>query len=115
MYILKILFILRMLGIFFFSYVLFSLPNDPNIALILAVTAVANSLEAWKILEDLTNHIDLVLMEVVMPYLSGIGLLRKIMSHKTFKNIPVISEYCPSFFYWKFYLQVPSSTLFPQI
>ncbi|PSR93046.1 Two-component response regulator-like [Actinidia chinensis var. chinensis] len=54
------------------------------------VTAVANSLEAWKILEDLTNHIDLVLMEVVMPYLSGIGLLHKIMSHKTFKNIPVI-------------------------
>ncbi|GFY84605.1 pseudo-response regulator 7 [Actinidia rufa] len=54
------------------------------------VTAVANSLKAWKILEDLTNHIDLVLIEVVMPYLSGIGLLRKIMSHKTFKNIPVI-------------------------
>lgn len=54
------------------------------------VTAVANGLQAWKILEDLNNHIDLVLTEVVMPILSGIGLLYKIMSHKTLKNIPVI-------------------------
>ncbi|XP_052883077.1 two-component response regulator-like PRR37 isoform X3 [Gossypium arboreum] len=53
-------------------------------------TAVSNGLLAWKILEDLTNHIDLVLSEVVMPCLSGIGLLCKIMNHKTRKNIPVI-------------------------
>uniref|UniRef100_A0A7N0UA89 Uncharacterized protein n=1 Tax=Kalanchoe fedtschenkoi TaxID=63787 RepID=A0A7N0UA89_KALFE len=54
------------------------------------VTAVANGLQAWRILEDLTNHIDLILTEVVMPVISGIALLYKIMSHKTFKNIPVI-------------------------
>ncbi|XP_077239621.1 two-component response regulator-like PRR37 [Tasmannia lanceolata] len=54
------------------------------------VTAAANGLQAWKILEDLTNHVDLVLTEVAMPYLNGIGLLYKIMSHKTCKNIPVI-------------------------
>ncbi|KAF2295861.1 hypothetical protein GH714_034655 [Hevea brasiliensis] len=54
------------------------------------VTAVANGLQAWKILEDLTKHIDLVLTEVVMPCLSGIGLLCKIMNHKTCKNTPVI-------------------------
>ncbi|XP_031250107.1 two-component response regulator-like APRR7 isoform X1 [Pistacia vera] len=54
------------------------------------VVAVENGLEAWKILEDLTNQIDLILTEVVMPCLSGIGLLHKIMSHKTCKNIPVI-------------------------
>ncbi|XP_052174957.1 two-component response regulator-like APRR3 [Diospyros lotus] len=54
------------------------------------VMEAANGLQAWKILEDLTNHIDLVLTEVVMPVLSGIGLLSKIMSHKTRKNIPVI-------------------------
>lgn len=59
----------------------------------LAVTAVANGLQAWKILEDLTNHTDIVLTEVVMPVLSGIGLLCKIMTHKTRKNIPVISKY----------------------
>ncbi|KAM0941276.1 putative response regulator and transcription factor RR-A-type family [Dioscorea sansibarensis] len=54
------------------------------------VTAATNGLQAWKILEDLTNHIDLVLADVVMPCLSGIGLLCKIMSHKTCKTIPVI-------------------------
>ncbi|GKV28569.1 hypothetical protein SLEP1_g37597 [Rubroshorea leprosula] len=54
------------------------------------VTAVSNGLQAWKILEDLTNHIDLILTEVVMPCLSGIGLLGKIMNHKTCKTIPVI-------------------------
>ncbi|PKA66924.1 Two-component response regulator-like PRR73 [Apostasia shenzhenica] len=54
------------------------------------VTAVATGLEAWKVLEELTNNIDLVLTEVVMPCLSGIGLLCKIMSHKTRKNVPVI-------------------------
>nr|QEX51315.1 two-component response regulator-like PRR73 isoform X1 [Cymbidium ensifolium] len=54
------------------------------------VTAVANGLEAWRVLQDLTNHIDLVLTEVVMPGWSGIGLLCKIMSHKTCKTIPVI-------------------------
>ncbi|KAK1563090.1 hypothetical protein Q3G72_022165 [Acer saccharum] len=54
------------------------------------VTEAANGLQAWKILEDLTNHIDIVLTEVVMHCFSGIGLLCKIMSHKTRKNIPVI-------------------------
>ncbi|KAI3901690.1 hypothetical protein MKW98_021854 [Papaver atlanticum] len=54
------------------------------------VTAVANGVQAWVILQDLTNHIDIVLTEVVMPSLSGVGLLGKIMSHKTCKNVPVI-------------------------
>ncbi|KAK3232316.1 hypothetical protein Dsin_004197 [Dipteronia sinensis] len=54
------------------------------------VIAVENGLQAWKVLEDLTIQIDLVLTEVIMPCLSGIGLLHKIMSHKTCKNVPVI-------------------------
>ncbi|KAK9063002.1 hypothetical protein SSX86_016872 [Deinandra increscens subsp. villosa] len=54
------------------------------------VTAVANGLEAWKVLIDLNKQIDLVLTEVVMPYLSGIGLLSKIMNLVPRKNIPVI-------------------------
>lgn len=69
----------------------------------MAVTAVANGLQAWKILEDITNHIDLVLAELSMPHLSGIGLLAKIKNHKICKNIPVISEYhpicCPTLFH----------------
>ncbi|XP_057955564.1 two-component response regulator-like APRR3 isoform X2 [Malania oleifera] len=54
------------------------------------VIEATNGLQAWKILEDLTNHIDLVLTEVVMPCVSGVALLCKIMSHKTRKNVPVI-------------------------
>lgn len=54
------------------------------------VTAVANGLEAWKVLVDLDKQIDLVLTEVVMPFLSGIGLLSKIMNHLPRKNTPVI-------------------------
>ncbi|PSS34571.1 Two-component response regulator-like [Actinidia chinensis var. chinensis] len=54
------------------------------------VSSVATGLEAWKILEDSTTNIDLVLTEVAVPCLSGIGLLGKIMSHKNCMNIPVI-------------------------
>lgn len=54
------------------------------------VIAVSNGLQAWKILEDINNQIDLVLSEVVMPGLSGIALLSKIMNHKTRKTTPVI-------------------------
>ncbi|XP_022767432.1 two-component response regulator-like APRR7 isoform X2 [Durio zibethinus] len=54
------------------------------------VIEAANNLQAWKMLEDLTIHIDLVLAEVGMPSLSGMVLLNKIMSHKSRKNIPVI-------------------------
>ncbi|XP_054786245.1 two-component response regulator-like APRR7 isoform X2 [Prosopis cineraria] len=54
------------------------------------VEAVANGQQAWIILEDLTTNIDLVLTEVILPCLSGISLLSKIMNHKMRKNIPVI-------------------------
>ncbi|KAH9298669.1 hypothetical protein KI387_030351, partial [Taxus chinensis] len=54
------------------------------------VTSVANGLEAWDLLEDPSNHFNLVLTEVEMPYLSGISLLSKIMSHQIYRNIPVI-------------------------
>ncbi|KAL4560557.1 hypothetical protein LXL04_032710 [Taraxacum kok-saghyz] len=54
------------------------------------VIEASNGFQAWKILENLSNHIDIVLTEVVMPSFSGVGLLCKIMSHKTRKNIPVI-------------------------
>lgn len=58
----------------------------------LPVNVVSNGLQAWKILEDPNNHTDIVLTEVAMPVLSGIALLCKIMSHKSLKNIPVISK-----------------------
>lgn len=61
--------------------------------LFVSVIEAANGLQAWKILEDLTNHIDIVLTEVAMPGLSGIALLYKIMDHTTRKNVPVISKF----------------------
>ena len=61
--------------------------------LFMSVVEVANGVQAWKVLEDLNNHIDIVLTEVVMPYLSGVGLLCKILNHKSRRNIPVISEF----------------------
>lgn len=64
------------------------------------VIEAANGLQAWKILEDLANHVDLVLTEVVMPGLSGVGLLCKIMSHKTRKTVPVISKFLFFFFFF---------------
>lgn len=72
------------------DHILFDVSNSSR--LVNAVLEAANGLQAWKVLEDLTNHVDIVLTEVVMPCLSGIGLLCKIMSHKTRKNIPVISK-----------------------
>ena len=68
-----------------------------NTHFVLPVIEAANGFQAWKILEDLTNHIDLVLTEVIMPFLSGIVLLSKIMSHKTRKNVPVISKFSTLF------------------
>lgn len=59
----------------------------------MAVVEASNGIQAWKVLEDLNNHIDIVLTEVIMPYLSGIGLLCKILNHKSRRNIPVISEF----------------------
>ncbi|KAK3147595.1 hypothetical protein QOZ80_3BG0284400 [Eleusine coracana subsp. coracana] len=54
------------------------------------VIPAENGLHAWQHLEDLQSNIDLVLTEVFMPCLSGIGLLSKITSHKICKDIPVI-------------------------
>jgi pseudo-response regulator 7 len=63
-----------------------------NLSPSLSVIPAENGLHAWQHLEDLQSNIDLLLTEVAMPCLSGIGLLRKIMSHKICKDIPVISK-----------------------
>lgn len=57
-----------------------------------SVIPAENGLHAWQHLEDLQSNIDLVLTEVFMPCLSGIGLLSKITNHKICKDIPVISK-----------------------
>lgn len=54
------------------------------------VTSAANGLLAWELLMDQTSRVDLVLTEVVMPCLSGIALLSRMMGHGACKHIPVI-------------------------
>lgn len=56
------------------------------------VTAVANGLKAWELLEDAKSHFDLVLTDVVMPCLSGVGLLSKMMKREACKRIPIVSK-----------------------
>ncbi|EHA8590019.1 hypothetical protein COCNU_scaffold014359G000010 [Cocos nucifera] len=58
------------------------------------VVAVADGLKAWEVLKEKHYGFDLVLAEVAMPSLSGIGLLSKIMSTEECKNIPVIMLKC---------------------
>ncbi|XP_078154918.1 two-component response regulator-like APRR9 isoform X3 [Carex rostrata] len=54
------------------------------------VVGVADGLKAWEIMQERRFAFDLVLTEVVMPSLSGIGLLTKVISSEECKNIPVI-------------------------
>ncbi|CAK9271705.1 unnamed protein product [Sphagnum jensenii] len=54
------------------------------------VIAAANAVMAWELLESPSNQFDLVLLDVVMPSLSGVAFLLKIMKHDSFKQIPVV-------------------------
>lgn len=56
------------------------------------VTSVANGAIAWELLEDVNSSFDLVLTDVVMPCLSGVGLLSKMMTRELRKRIPVVSK-----------------------
>lgn len=56
-----------------------------------AVTPASNGLQAWSVLESCPMHFDLVLTDVVMPGLSGIGLLSRIVATEVLRRLPVIS------------------------
>jgi len=47
-----------------------------------------NGLEAVKKLEELVP--DLILLDIIMPYMDGIEVLKKIKSNEALKEIPVI-------------------------
>lgn len=49
---------------------------------------VLNAGEAYKILEK--NHIDLIVLDLLMPEISGLDFLQQIKSHNATKQIPVM-------------------------
>jgi DNA-binding response OmpR family regulator len=54
------------------------------------VVMASNGVEAIKKLEELTELPDLILLDIVMPYLDGLEVLKKIKEDEKVKNVPVI-------------------------
>jgi DNA-binding response OmpR family regulator len=54
------------------------------------VMAAENGLVGLKKLENLKNIPDLILLDIVMPYMNGLEFLKKIKENETLKDIPVI-------------------------
>lgn len=54
------------------------------------VLEAINGFEAIKKLEKEAESPDLILLDIVMPYMDGLEFLKKIKSEEKFKNIPVI-------------------------
>ena len=52
------------------------------------IETAENGLEAMKKIEKFIP--DLILLDILMPYLDGVSVLRKIKSNEEWKNIPVI-------------------------
>lgn len=53
------------------------------------LTAV-DSVEAFKIIEDTKNKIDLILLDLLLPQVDGFMILEKIRQEKSLLTIPVI-------------------------
>ncbi len=54
------------------------------------VLGAANGMEGLKKLEEMDVLPDLILLDIIMPYMDGLEFLKKIKSEERFKNIPVI-------------------------
>ncbi|XP_047337695.1 two-component response regulator-like PRR95 [Impatiens glandulifera] len=54
------------------------------------VDAVPDGLKAWEILKEKPRNIDLILMEIDLPSISGFALLTLIMEHEICRTIPII-------------------------
>jgi DNA-binding response OmpR family regulator len=52
------------------------------------VTSAENGVEAIKRLEE--NLPDLILLDIVMPYMDGMEVLKKLKENEKWKNIPVV-------------------------
>lgn len=56
------------------------------------VIVVVNGLIVWELLEDVKSCFDLVLMDVVMLFLLGVGFLLKMMKWEVCKRVFVVSK-----------------------
>lgn len=54
------------------------------------VVGAANGMEALKVLENSGKIPDLILLDILMPYVGGIEVLKKIKKNDKLKKIPVI-------------------------
>lgn len=54
------------------------------------IILASNGLEAMKKLENKNDKPDLILLDIVMPYMDGLEVLKKIKNDDTLRNIPVI-------------------------
>jgi DNA-binding response OmpR family regulator len=54
------------------------------------VIVAANGLEAMKELEEKKNIPDIILLDIIMPYMDGMEVLKKIQVNDALKNIPII-------------------------
>lgn len=54
------------------------------------VMSAANGMEALKLLEGGNKIPDLILLDILMPYVGGIEVLKKIKTDDRFKKIPII-------------------------
>jgi DNA-binding response OmpR family regulator len=54
------------------------------------VLTASNSVEAFKIIENPNNKIDLILLDLLLPEVDGFMILEKIRENKNLLTIPVI-------------------------
>ena len=54
------------------------------------VISASNGLEAIKKLEKEEDMPDLILLDIIMPYMDGLEVLKKVSENEKWKNIPVI-------------------------